>query len=158
MPPEIATLGHGDVGAGALVHKHVADIGALLESLIDNLLCPNQLSTTLALVGGDDHLGTAIDDTVAKRVGRETGKDHRVNGADSAASKKGNDSLRDHGQVDGHGVALAHAHLGEHVGELGDIAQELAVGDVPAVRGLVGFVDDGDLVGVLEGMAIDTVV
>ncbi len=158
MPPDVTTRGHGDVGAGALENEAVLDVGALPKGVIDNLLCANQLAATLALVGCDDDLGPGIDDAVAQRVGREAGEDDRVDSADPGAGKEGNDGLGNHGQVDGDCVSLAHAHVLQHVGHLGDLAQELAVGHVAALVGLVGLVDDGDAVGVLEGMAVNAVV
>lgn len=157
VPPKVAAGGPGHVGAGALVDEHVADVGALLEGVVDNLLCADELAAALALVGGDDDLAAGVDDAVAQRVGREASKDDRVDGADARAGQEGDEGLGDHGQVDGDRVALAHAHLLEHVGDLGHLAQQLAVRDIAALAGLVGLVDDGHLVGVLEGVAVDAV-
>lgn len=81
-----------------------------------------------------------------------------MDGSDACAGEESNDGFGDHGEVQGHGVALAHAHLLQGVGELGDFAQELAVGDDAAVGGIVGLVDDCGLVWVLEGVAVDAVV
>ena len=158
VPPEITTGSHVDVGAGALEDENVANIGALLESLIDDLLGADQLATALALIGGDDDLGLGIDDTVAEGVGGETGENDGVDGADSAAGKQGNDGLGNHGEVDGDGVTLLDAQVGEDMGELGDLPEELAIGDIPSLTGLVGLVDDGDSVGVLVGVSVDAVV
>ena len=158
VPPEIAPLSPRDIGTSALVDKDVPDVGALLQSIVDNLLGANQLATALALVRGYDDLALGIDDPVAQRVGRETGENDRVDGSDSGAGEEGDESLGNHGEVDGYGVALADAHLLEDVGGLGDLAKELAVGDIATFAGLVGFVDDGDLVGVLDGVPVDAVV
>ena len=43
------------------------------------------------------------------------------------------------------------------MGDLGNLAEKLAVRNIAALAGLVGLVDDGDAVGVLEGVAVDAV-
>lgn len=158
VPPEVPSGRHGHVGTGAFEDKDMADVGALLQRIVDNLLCANQLSTALALISSDDNLALGVDDTIAEGVGRETGEDNRVDGANSAAGEEGNKSLGNHGEVDGDGVSLTHTHVLQHICQLGDLAQELAVGHVAATIGLVGLIDDGNPVGVLDGMAIDAVV
>lgn len=125
VPPEIAALLHGDLGAGALEDQAASDVGALLEGVVDNLLGANELATALALVGGDDDLGAGVNDTVAQRVGRETGKHDGVDGTDTDTGEDGNDGLGNHGEVDGHGVALADAHLSQGPGRLADLAEQL---------------------------------
>jgi hypothetical protein len=44
------------------------------------------------------------------------------------------------------------------MGHLAHLAEQLAIGQVASLTRLVGLVDDGDLVGVLEGVTVDTVV
>ena len=66
VPPKVAAGGPRDVGAGALVDEHVADVGALFEGIVDNLLCADELSAALALVGGDDDPAAGVDDAVAQ--------------------------------------------------------------------------------------------
>ena len=158
VPPRVTALGPGDLGTGALVDEDVLDVGALLQGVVDDLLGANELATTSALVGGDDNLGIGVDDAVAEGVGGETGEDDGVDGADTNASKEGDDGLGNHGEVDGDGVTLSHTHLLEDPGGLGDLAEELAISDATAITGFVGFVNDGDLVGVLESMTVDAVV
>jgi hypothetical protein len=158
VPPPVAALGHGHVGAGAAVHQAVGDVRALLQRIVDNLLGADQLAAALALVAGDDDLGPRIVDPIAQGVGGEAGEDDGVDGTDARAGQEGDERLGDHGQVDGNGVALLDAHLLEHVGCLADLAQQLAVGQGAALADLVGLVDDGGLLGVVGGMAIDAVV
>jgi len=81
-----------------------------------------------------------------------------VNGADTRACKEGDDRLGDHGQVKSDSVTLLDAHLLEDPSQLGHLAEELAVGDAAALAGLVGLVDDGDLVRGRKGVAVDAVV
>lgn len=81
-----------------------------------------------------------------------------MDSADANTGKNGDNGLGNHGQVNGNRVALLHTHLLESPGDFADIAEELRVGDIAAAFGLVGLVDDGDAVGVLEGVAVDAVV
>jgi hypothetical protein len=81
-----------------------------------------------------------------------------VNGTETDTGKDGDQRLGDHGKVDGNSVALADAHLLQGPGGLGHVAEELAVSDIAALVRLVGLVDDGDSVGVLEGVAVNAVV
>ena len=54
VPPQVAALGPRDIGTGALKDKDILDVRALLQSLVDDLLCADNLSATFALVGGND--------------------------------------------------------------------------------------------------------
>lgn len=158
VPPPISTGGPWDVGSGALVDQAAGDAWALLECIVHNLLGGNNLSSTLALVAGDDNLGLGVVDTVAERIGRETGENDRVYGTDTCAGKECDECLRNHGEVDRNSVALLDAHLLEDVCGLADLAEKLAIGQGTALVGLVSLVDDGCLVWVLDRMAIDAVV
>lgn len=158
VPPQITAGDHVNVGAGAAVDEDVADVGALLQGIVDNLLGADELATSLAFVGGDDEPGLGIKDTVPESVGGEAGKDNGVDGADTNTGQDGDDGLGDHGHVDGDGVTLLNAGLLQDPGDLGDVAEKLAVGDVAAIVDLVGLVDEGDAVGVLVSMAVDGVV
>ena len=158
MPPEIAALCERHLGARPLVHEAVRDVGTLLQSLIDDLLGADELAAALALVRGDADLGAGVDDAVAQGVGAEAGEDDGVQGADTCAGEEGDDCFWNHGEVDGDGVTLLHAHLLQHPRELADFAEELAVADGSALALLVCLVDDGGLVGVLGGVSVDAVV
>jgi hypothetical protein len=81
-----------------------------------------------------------------------------VDSTDSGASEDGNDGLGNHGQVNGNGIALSDTHLLEDPGGPGHFPQELAICDVAAIGGVVGFVDDGDSVRVCVGVSVDAVV
>ena len=93
-----------------------------------------------------------------ERLRGEAAEDDRVNGPDPRARQHGDGGLGDHGQVDGHPVALADAHLPEHVGEAADLPVQVQVGEHPLVAGLA-FPDDGRLrPGVRLQVAVETVV
>lgn len=158
VPPNIASLLHRHVSAGALEDQTLAHIGALLEGIVDDLLGTNELATTLAFVGSDDDSGVSVDDTVAQRIGRETGKDNGVNSTDTCAGKNGNQCLWNHGHVDSNSVSLANTGFFEGPGDSGDLSKQLAIGNVATIFGFISLVNDGYAVGVLERMAIDQVV
>lgn len=158
VPPQITAGNHVDVGASAAVDENVADVGALLQCIVDNLLGANELAASLTLVGGDDESGLGIKDTVAESVGRETGEDDGVDGADTDTGQDSNNGFGNHGHVDGDGIALLDAGLLEDPSNLGHITKKLAVGHVAALVDLVSLVDDGNAVGVLVSMAINGVV
>ena len=121
VPPPVAALGHGHVGASAFVNQAVGDIRALLEGIVDDLFSADQLASTLALVAGNNNLALRIIDTIAQGVGRETSEDDRMHGADARAGQESDQSLGNHGEIDGYGIALLDAHLLEHVGGLADL-------------------------------------
>jgi hypothetical protein len=158
VPPQITAGNHVDISACAAVDENVADIGALLQGIIDNLLGTNELAASLALVRGDDEAGLGINDTVAESVGGEASEDNGVDGADTHTGQDSNNGFGDHGHVDGDGVTLLDAGLLEDPSNLGNVAKKLAVSYVAAIVDLVGLVDDGDAVGVLESMAVDGVI
>lgn len=158
VPPDITSGLHGHIGTSTLEDENVGDVGALLERIVDNLLGSNELTTALALIGSNDNARASVNNTVSQRVCRETGKDHGVNGTDTDTGQNGDQGLGNHGQVDGDGVTLADTHLLQGPGTFGDLAQQLAVSDIAAIGGLIGLVDDGNTVGIFEGVAINQVV
>lgn len=157
VPPEVTAGGPGDLSTGTLVDKHAGDIRALLQSFVDNTLSTNDLATTAALVSGDDDLGASVQHTIAQRVGGETGEDDGMNSTDTGDGEEGNERLGNHRKVDGNSVTLLDTLLLQSPGDTGDLTQEFTVGDGAALIGLIGLVDDGDLVGVLDGVTVDTV-
>ena len=140
----------------ALRHVHV-----LAERCATTTLCmegvSSRASSAFALrgvtlpprgpaVGGDEHLGLAVVDAVAQRVGGEGAEDDRVRGPDAGAGQHRDGQLGDHGQVDRDRVALLHPEALEHVGELLDLGLELGVGEGLAVARLVALPEYGGLV------------
>ena len=75
MPPFVTSFGPRNRLPGPLEDENVLDLGALLESGINDGLGGNSLSTSSALIGGDENAGLAILDAVSKGLGRETGED-----------------------------------------------------------------------------------
>ena len=157
MPPEITAISPGHFSTGTLINQNAMHIGALLESLIDDALGADNLATTLTLIGSNNDLGTGVNDTVTERVGGETGENDRVDSANARASQESNHGLWNHRKVDSNSVTLLDALLLQGPSDAGDFTEQLSVGNIPALIGLIGLVDDGNLVGVLYGVAIHTV-
>lgn len=68
-----------------------------------------------------------------------------MDGTDACAREERSDSVPCHGKVNGHGVALLDAPGLEDIGDSAHFAEELGVGNLRALVGLVCFVDDGRL-------------
>ena len=158
VPPDVAALDPVDLGLGAAHDEHLLDRVVVLERLVDGGLERGGLAAPELPVGGDDHLALGVVDAGVQGLGREAAEDHRVGGAEPGAGEHGEHRLGDHRHVDGHGVAGAHAELGERVGRLGHLALEVGVGDGAGVAGLALEVD-GDPVAVAGlDVAVDAVV
>ena len=69
-----------------------------------------------------------------------------MDGADAGAGEDGDGQFRDHGQVEGHPVALAHAQALEDVGATADLPVQLLVGEGAGLLGALPFPDEGGLV------------
>jgi len=80
-----------------------------------------------------------------------------VDRADARAGEHRVGRLRDHRQVDRDAIALLRAEFLERVGHAAHLRVQLAIGDLLALRRIVAFPDDRDLVGAPGEMAIDAV-
>lgn len=147
MPPLVTALDHVHIASSALENQDVLDTWCALECSIDDRLGGDGLATTTALIGGDNHTGRAVNNTVAKGLGTESSKDNTVDGADTSASKEGRGGVPCHGQVDTDGLALGNAEILENVGDPAGLAEKLGIGDGRTLTGLIGFVYDGGLRG-----------
>ena len=112
-----------------------------------------------AFVGGDDDLRLGALDAAGERVGREAAEYDRVDRADPRARRA---SRRPPpviiGQIDRHPVALLDPMPFQHVGEVGDVIGELAVGDVLGPVRIVALPDDRGLMRAIGQMAVDAIV
>ena len=68
-----------------------------------------------------------------------------MNRTDTSTGHEGNNSLPGHWEVDRNGVSLLHTVGLEDVGKTARLAEELAIADLSAFVGLIGFVDDSGL-------------
>ena len=158
MPPVVSTLGPGHICACSFIHEAVGDIRALLEGFIHNLLGPNDLTTTLPLVCGDDDLGVGVNDSVSQRAGGETCEHHGVHGADTGDGEERDDRFGNHRQVECNSVTFSDAHLPQSICDARYFAQKLSVGEDAALAWLVCFIDHSRFIWVLDSMAVNAVV
>ncbi|MCY1530879.1 hypothetical protein D9M68_660860 [compost metagenome] len=156
--PEVAALQPVDLALGTLDHHHRRDVRAVVQRLVDVLLQRNVLAAANAFVGGDHGAAVGIEDAVTQGVRGEAAEYHRMHGADTRAGEHGVGRFGNHRHVDAHAVALFHATALEHVGQAGDMAVQLAIGDLRGFAGVVAFPDDGDLLAALLQVAVDAVV
>ena len=97
-------------------------------------------------VGGDHGLAFRVVDPVHQGRGREAAEDDGMHRADAGAGQHGDGQLGDHGQVEGHGIALPHPMGFEDIGELADLAMELEIGQGDALAHRFPFPEDRHLV------------
>jgi hypothetical protein len=152
----------------------VAGLRELGDRGVDGFLQGDNAATPPGAVAGDDGARFGVVDAVDDGLGGEATEDDGVWRADAGAGEHGDGEFGDHAHVDGDDVALLDAEFLQGVGELGDIALEVVVGeaaDVPPIAPAarpsptaagadrLAFPDDGDLVAVaLLDLAIDAVV
>ena len=142
VPPVVAALNPVDVFAVALDDDDVLHrVPGCGQGLVHGGLQRAGLAAAERAVGGDHQLRLGVVDAGAQGVGGEAAEDHRVDGADAGAGQQRDDGLGDHGQVDGHAVALGHAEGLEGVGGLLDLLGQLRIRVGAGVAGLALEVD-----------------
>jgi hypothetical protein len=158
MPPEITAFGPGDLGAGTTENDAIADLGTFLERIVDDLLGADRFSASTTFVGGQDNAGICIVDSVAERFRGETGKDDRMESTETNNCEEGNDGFGDHGHVNCDGITLFDAQLLEDIGQFADFTVQFAIGDISALIGFIGFVNNRNLRGLARvcGSRVDT--
>jgi len=145
VPPFVTSLGPGDSVPGSLEDENVLDPGAVLNGGINNSLGGDGLSTSSALIGGDQNAGLAVVDAVPKRLGGETGENDRVDGTDTSAGEESGNGVPGHWHVDGDGVALFDSHILEDICYAANFTEKLGIGDFAAFIRLIGLVYDCSL-------------
>ncbi len=145
-PPVVPALVPVHVLAVALDHHdvlHGVPVAVSLagQGVVDRGLQGAGLAAAVGAVGGDHELGLGVLDPGAQRVGGEAAEHHRVHGADPGAGQQRDHGLGDHGQVDGHAVALGHAEGLERVRGLLHLLGQLRVGVGAGVAGFALEVD-----------------
>src|SRR5690606_1615438 len=159
VPPQVTALGPVHLDARAPHHQHVLDGGgAVGEGLVHRRLQRCGGAAPPLTVGGDHQARSRVVDALAQRGGGEAGEDDRVGQAEAGAGQHGHDGLGDHRHVDGDPVACGQAELGEVVGGLGHLGEQVAVGEGAGVARFALPVD-GDLVAVaVLDVAVEAVV
>jgi len=84
-------------------------------------------------------------DTITKRFGGESGKDDRVKCPKSNYGEKRDNGLRNHGHVNSDGIALLYTQFFEDVGDFAYFPEQFTIGEVPALAGLVGLINNSNL-------------
>ena len=146
VPPGIALGLHGDRVAAAVDHDDAFDALVFFECFVDGGFERDDLAAAPSAIGGDDHAGAGVFESIDDGLGGETAKDDRVHRADAGAGKHRDDRFGDHRQINEHAIAGLHTVLFEHIGKAADIAMELRVGDDAFVAGFA-FPNDGGFVG-----------
>ena len=102
-------------------------------------------SPPASAVRGHDELRFRIVHAIAHGFCREAAEHHAVDRADAGAREHGHRGLGNHGKVDAHPIALVDSERFQDVGELADLAQELAIRDHARLAGF-SLPDDRGLV------------
>jgi hypothetical protein len=156
--PDVALRDPRDLLAGALDDEAFHMVIAMQERLVDVVLELGHPAPARCSVGGDDNLRFAVVDAVGKRIGRESGEDDGVDGADPRAGQHGVGGLGDHRQVQDDPVAATDAQLLQDIGEAADLGVQLLVADVlRGFPGVVGLEDDRRLISAFCEMTVDAV-
>ena len=77
--------------------------------------------------------------------------------ADPSAGQHGKGRLRDHGHIEGHPVTLLHPHLAQAIGQPVDAGGQRAVGDFGGFVRVVALEDNGNIIGALGQVPVDSV-
>ena len=133
VPPVLASLVKRDRRARAPHDDDVLDRRRSRERLVGDLLQRHHVASPPAAVRRDEEPRALVVDPVAQRLGREAPEDDRVDRPDPRAGEHRDRELRDHREVERDAVALADPEAPQDVGELGDLAVEVAVGQRPLV-------------------------
>ena len=155
--PDVAPVDPADVTAGAAHDDDLVAVGTGFEGRIGVCFQRHRPAAAKALVGGDHHIGITVLDAAGERVGREAAEDDGMHGADARAGQHRDGGLRDHRHVDGDAVALLRALCFQHIGELADFLMQLGIADMPGIRRVVAFPDDGGLVAAAGEMPVKAV-
>jgi hypothetical protein len=133
-------------------------VGTFLEGIVDDLLGADGFSAATTFVGGEDNVGLSIVDSITERFRRETGKDDGVECTETNDCEEGNDGFGNHGHVNCDGIALFHAQILEDIGQFADFTVQFAIGDISALIGFIGFVNNRNLRGLARvcGSRVDT--
>ena len=128
------------------------------QGVVDRGLQGAGLAAAVGAVGGDHELGLGVVDPGPQGVGGEAAEHHGVDRADPGAGQQRDHGLRNHGQVDGHPVALGHAEGLEGVRGLLHLLGQLGVGVGAGVPGFALEVDGHPVPEAVLDVAVQRVV
>lgn len=149
----------GNITTGALAHDDLLHAFGFRvgQRQVDVGLERGTTAATHAFVGGDHHLGLAIDDAAGQRFRGEATEHHRVDRTNTGTGQHGHHGLGDHRHVDGDHVTTVHVLATQGVGELADLLVQFTVSDVAVFGRVVAFPDDGQLITALFEVAVQAV-
>src|SRR5574343_171142 len=138
VQPLVAAGNHVDFGAGRLER--------------------NGLAAAELAVGGDQGNRAGVVDTVTQGLSGEATENDGVDGTDTGTGLHRANAFDGHRHVDDDAIALLDAHATQGVGELGNLGEQLLVGNLGHFA-VVGFENQGNLVALAGfNLAIETVV
>ena len=146
VPPGVALGLHRDRIVAAVDHDDAVDAFVFFECFVDGGFECDDLAAAPSAIGGDDHAGAGVFESIDDGLGGEAAEDDRVHRANAGTGKHRDSRFGDHRQINQHAIASLHAALFEHISKAADIAMELRVGDDAFVAGLT-FPNDRGLVG-----------
>jgi len=83
--------------------------------------------------------------TVPERLGREACKYNGVECSKTDDGKESDDGFGNHGHVNCDGVPFFDTQVFEHIRDFAYFSEEFAISEVPALAGLIGLVNNGNL-------------
>ena len=153
----IPPTAHGHLGARAPDHDAGGHVRALGEGFVDVGFQRHHAPAAQALVAGDNGRAAGGLNTIFEGLRRKAAEYDGMNRADARAGQHRVRGLGNHGQVQADAVAAFNAACAQGVGQAADLVFELRVGDRPAVRWIVAFPDQGDLLGAFGQVPVDTI-
>ena len=159
VPPQIATLRPRHVDAGAPHHQDVLHAVLAVDRLVGRFFQRYRAAAAILPVGGDQQLGLGVFDAGAQRGCREPGEHDAVHHPEPCAGQHRDDRFGHHRHVDRDAVAGFQAEVGQRVGRLRHVGQQLRVRQGAAVTEGFAFPVDRDAVAVAGlDMAVHAVV
>ena len=132
--------------------------GQSFSAVIGVLLLGNRLGAAVAPVADDEDLRLGVLDPDGKGIRAEPAEHDGMDRADPGAGQHGDAGLGDHRHVDADPVALLYPVGLQHIGELADLAVQLAVRDRPLLGRFVPDPLDRHLVAPLLQLPVEAVV
>ncbi len=156
--PDVPARGEIDVPPGSVDHNAMLDRWALRNGRIRVRFQGNGFAAPHALVRRDDQIAVAILNASGQGVGGKAAEDHGMDGADAGTGQHRHRDLGDHGQIDGHPVALLGAQGFQSVGESAHFAVQFLVGEGLAIGRVIAFPNNRGLITAGVEVAVEAVV
>ncbi len=133
MVPNVATIGHRHVAAGAPHDEATLDARGVSHRVVGDPLQRHGAAAAPALVLRHEHGRAEVVHAVRERLGREAAEDDGVRCPDARAGEHRDRQLGDHPQVERDVRALLDAELLQRVREADDLALQVGVRERAAI-------------------------